>query len=137
MDQHDDSVSPFPCGVPKSPKNLLFGIRRVWDHQLMGPAGAFMTLWSHIGVGHGPNSGVVSKLEGDVPSHLISTLVYRDTYQLYFLPWTRPLLHQMLCLNNLMDLSMVSRDRWSHRAVGSHDSCRGPFQQVVSPGKLT
>ena len=32
-----------------------------WDHQLMGLADAFMTLWSHIGVGHGPNSGVVTR----------------------------------------------------------------------------
>ncbi len=62
----------------------------------MGPAGAFTTLWSHMGVGHGPDSRVVSSLEGDIPSHVISTCVNRDTYQSYILPWTCPLLHQIV-----------------------------------------
>ncbi len=122
----------FPVKSQYHPK-YVFGIRRVWDHQLMGPAGAFMTLWSHVGVGHGPNSGVVSNLEGDIPSHLISTLVYRNTYQLYLLPWTCPLLHQnvvsqqidglvhgpsrqvvLICLSISMSSIMVYVDRWSH-----------------------
>ncbi len=102
----------------------------------MGPAGAFMTLWSHMGVGHGPNSGVVSILEGDNPSHLISTTVYQDTYQSYFLPWTRPLLHQIIVSQQFDGLVlglylqvvascrlvttshiMVSVDRWSHLRI--------------------
>ncbi len=107
-----------------------------WDHQLMGLADAFMTLWSHIGVGHGPNSRVVSNLEGDIPSHLISTLVNRGTYPSYFLPRTCPLLHQIvvsqqndglvhglsrqvvsLCQSVPMPHVMVPCDRWSHLII--------------------
>ena len=57
----------FPARSQTHPKTSLD--MKGWDHQLMGPAGAFTTLWSHMGVGHGPNSEVVTLLKGDISSH--------------------------------------------------------------------
>ena len=62
----------------------------------MGPASVFIALWSHMRVGHGPNSGVISNLEGDVPFHLMPTDVIWNTYQSDNLPLTHPLLHPIV-----------------------------------------
>ncbi len=44
--------SKVPLG-PFSPMLYTEG----WVHQLMGPVGTFTALWTHMGVGHGPNYG--------------------------------------------------------------------------------
>ena len=122
----------FPARSQYHPKIIIWDMEG-WDHQLMGLVGAFTTLWSHMGVGHGPNSGVVSMLKGDFPSHMISTCVIWNTtshtsylrHVLFFI--------ELLVLNNPMDMSVVSRDRWSHSA--SNPRCLSPWSLLT--GGLT